>query len=322
MCPGVAAPSIAPSAQARKAPAAVPACTVCGSPRARELFAQIPYRYLRCADCGVAFVDGPDYFPKASVLYEHLYARFGGFDPLTERRYRARLSSLARYRRSNRLLDVGCGTGHFLAVAGSLGWQAEGTELSDAACALGERTGATVHRGELIALALPEGRYDVVSMLELIEHVGNPAAYLREAARLLRPGGGLLLSTPNFNGLTRRLIGPEWRVISPEHLHYFTRGSLTRALRSVGFGHFELSCVNWNPFDVLASRRFGWLSRRRQTTGPAMSPRAEEQQLRRRIYASPPLRLLKDLVNRVLSATGLGDALWTLAIKRDEARSS
>ena len=137
-------PAAAPARAARE----VRSCAVCGSDEAREVFVKDAHRYLRCRGCGVVFLSGARDCTEAEALYDHLYARFGGFDPLTERRHQERLRTLERFRQRNRLLDVGCGAGHFLHVAKACGWQAEGTEVSQAARALGERlrSGDSKHR--------------------------------------------------------------------------------------------------------------------------------------------------------------------------------
>jgi SAM-dependent methyltransferase len=170
-------------------------------------------------------------------------------------------------------------------------------------------------------LKLPPGQYDVVVMLELLEHVERPASYLAEAHRLLRPGGGLLLSMPDYDSLTRRLIGAEWRIFSPEHLHYFTRQSLMSALRATGFSHVTISCVNWNPFDVLFSRRLAPMRRwfgREGGRGTGADARVAEQQLRQRIYAHGSSRWAKGVINRLLSSAGIGDTLWAYAEAESE----
>ncbi len=307
-----------PTTWADDAPPSTRRCTCCEGRRLTALFAKEGDRYLRCGTCGVVLLEGESDARAAAELYDHLYARFNGFDPLTEARYAERLRHLERYRRLNRLLDVGCGAGHFLEVARKHDWQGEGTEISEQACGLIRQRGITMHRGMLSELRLPADHYDIVVMLELLEHVENPRAYLAEARRLLRPGGALLASTPNFNGLTRRLIGPEWRICGSEHLHYFTRRSLRRLLHTVGFNRVRIACLNWNPYDMLMSRRWGrWrhAPRRDGTTTASGTAREAEQRLRRRIYANPLLRLAKNGMNAALSLAGAGDTLWVTAVR-------
>ncbi|MBC8076308.1 MAG: class I SAM-dependent methyltransferase, partial [Chloroflexales bacterium] len=83
--------------------------------------------------------------------------------------------------------------------------------------------------------ALPPAHYDALSLINVLEHVHQPAAMLQTAARLLRPGGVLLVHVPNFGGLPARLRGARWHQIEPlSHLYYFTYRTLAAMLRQQG----------------------------------------------------------------------------------------
>ncbi len=73
-------------------------------------------------------------------------------------------------------------------------------------------------------------------MWACVEHLRRPMAYLKEACRVLRPGGKLVISVPNSSGLASLVLGRRYRYVCIEHLSYFTSGSLTGALARAGFG--------------------------------------------------------------------------------------
>jgi SAM-dependent methyltransferase len=135
-----------------------------------------------------------------------------------------------------RLLDVGCGSGGFLARMAVLGWRAEGVDPDPAAVASARQAGVDVTRGTLANLDPGEQAFDAITLSHVIEHLRDPAEDLRRANLLLRPGGLLWIATPNLEGLGRRRFGRDWRGLEPpRHLVMFTRASLERLVRSAGF---------------------------------------------------------------------------------------
>jgi SAM-dependent methyltransferase len=136
-----------------------------------------------------------------------------------------------------RLLEIGCGAGFFLKAAERAGWDAWGLELSEAGAAFAtERLGLRVRREQAERAGFGDASFDIVVMFDVIEHLLEPIAILRTVHRMLRPGGAVLISTPNLNALSRTALGHGWAVLSPaEHLYYFTEATLTRGLESAGF---------------------------------------------------------------------------------------
>src|SRR5690606_20946181 len=96
--------------------------------------------------------------------------------------------------------------------------------------------GLNVFEGSVEEIGLEKESYDIITSFEVIEHLTYPKEHLEELFRLLRPGGILYITTPNFNALTRYILKAEWSIITyPEHLTYFSANTLNYALESVGF---------------------------------------------------------------------------------------
>lgn len=123
------------------------------------------------------------------------------------------------------LLDVGCGNGAFVNEAIAQGIDAWGQDLAE------QPAGPRIYAGDLEALCFPAARFDVVTAHDVLEHVPSPRAFLREIARILRPGGRLLVDFPRFHDPSGR---HHWKAI--EHLWMLTEEQLAELLRSEGFG--------------------------------------------------------------------------------------
>lgn len=135
-----------------------------------------------------------------------------------------------------RLLDVGCATGDFLSAARAAGFDAEGLELSSWSCTLARGRGFTVHQKTLaeFARACP-ARYDVVSLIGVIEHLPEPRAEMDHLAALVKPGGMIVVWTGDADAWLPRLLGRRWWYWQGQHIQYFTHASLTRLARASGF---------------------------------------------------------------------------------------
>jgi SAM-dependent methyltransferase len=255
----------------------------------------------RCRTCD--FISGE---PSKRVTAEERYAGYydNSAPPAPEARYREWLVRAERVVGPGRLLEVGAGSGGFVRVALERGWKVEATEVSRSGLEALRRTGATVFAGDVVAAGYERGQFDLVASFEVLEHLATPLSHLREFARVTRPGGLLVLSTPNFGGLSRRYLGLRWRVIDPEHLCYFTPRSLSWALREAGYESVQ---VKSRSLDVLSWRRSP------RAAGKTPFDSHASARLRDSVNASPALRYGKELVNTLFAALGLGDSLLAWA---------
>lgn len=209
------------------------------------------YALQRCSACEVVFAE-PFEHPGAGW-----YARFSAGDSYegSERKSAAWIRSLA-FRPGGRLLDVGCGSGHFVAAARAMGYEAEGIDPNpNAVAAAGER-GLRVRRGGLLDVK-EEGAYDVVTLLDVLEHLDDPRGALERVRALLKPGGGLILSLPN----DRRPLpfGRDAFDYPPHHLTRWTPRALERFLAAHGF---EVRAARHGdlPSWEFSRKPIGWLT--------------------------------------------------------------
>lgn len=176
------------------------ACNLCGRTSWETLETVGATRVVRCR-CGLVFVTPPP--PRAALegaYDESYYQPWTGEARNRERIWRRRLKQIeALGPGPSQLLDVGCGTGDFLALARASGWEVTGTELSPYAVKVAAARELHVFPGEVWETGLPPDRFDVATCWHVIEHVTDPKRVLEEIRRVLRPGGWLVLATPNLN---------------------------------------------------------------------------------------------------------------------------
>jgi 2-polyprenyl-3-methyl-5-hydroxy-6-metoxy-1,4-benzoquinol methylase len=138
---------------------------------------------------------------------------------------------------AGRLLDFGCGGGSFLKTMADRGWEVTGLDASESAVQhVRDRLGLSALVGTLPHSDLRPGSFDVVTMWHSLEHVHRPLTLLREAYRLLVPGGKLIVATPNIRSLPYCAFGTSWFGLDlPRHLTHFAPETLREMLDTAGF---------------------------------------------------------------------------------------
>lgn len=145
------------------------------------------------------------------------------------------LARIRRYMPSGRLLEVGCGTGYFLNAA-RLSYEVIGVEPSNwASCYAKENLKLDIIPSTLEEARLANDYFDVVVLIDVIEHVSDPSGLLREINRVTKPDGILYVMTPNIDSFSARLLGSKWWGLRPAHIFYFSRKTLSELLTRCGY---------------------------------------------------------------------------------------
>jgi SAM-dependent methyltransferase len=209
-----------------------------------------------------------------------------------------------------RLLDVGCGNGQFLAWMNGLGWQGIGLDPDSNAVRIAkDRFGVTAFEGTIENACFSANFFDTLTMNHVIEHISDPVKALIECFRVLRPGGKLVIVTPNAESLASRLMGSTWlHWDPPRHLVVFSPRALHRLVIRCGFTVRELYTLARGAGDTWVKSRL----LRRHGVLPAGSSLKGASLLKLEA-------LLFWLAEYALSRRlGLGEELLMVATKRGE----
>lgn len=256
------------------------ACPTCGSERRRQDYdftaaaaggagrsERIPGVVVSCLDCGLQYkIPADPAAPLESYYADQAVYQFRDDEAEAEKEFSRLLGVLhdAGVGAGGKLLDVGSGPGRFLGCAARAGLTPVGVELNSGLAALARaETGAEVLVGD--ALDLPrllagrEDSFDAVTLLDVIEHVRDPAALLRSAARFLKPDGVMLIYTPNHAGLLTRVAGalhhisggrvdgPARGIYDCDHIVFFAPATLRAAARRAGLRDGAMTMIRFNP---------------------------------------------------------------------------
>lgn len=232
----------------------VPLCPICRQKNTEFWFTKNSTDVYRCKSCRLIFM-----YPipaKTDQIYSshYFYGAVNGFGYINyeedkdaaSHEFSRYLDYIERYYPSKgQLLDVGAATGSFLSAAKSRGWSVTGLEISDCAAAKGRDGGIQIITGTLETNELPANSFDVITFLDVFEHVLYPQQTLEKTRQLLKPTGLLVFNMPDTGSWCARILGKRWAlIIPPEHLHLFNRKNFQYLL-------------NLHEFSIIHSSKIG-----------------------------------------------------------------
>jgi SAM-dependent methyltransferase len=246
-------------------------CCICDNSDAEVIGKGEDYEYhtstdtfsaMKCKSCGLVYLS-----PRPSISeFEKIYpTNYHAFDFSKKEfgfvyKVRSRLEARRSLRRCHnlpddaRILDVGCGDGFHLSLLreyGKKSWTLEGIDLDKRAIKAASQAGLNVHLGSVEEIDLPQETYDLIFMIQTIEHVEKPDAVLSSIHNLLRKGGKLVIVTDNTDSIDFKFFKhAHWGGYHfPRHWNLFNRPSLTKLAEKTGFemeGFTTIvSPVNW-----------------------------------------------------------------------------
>lgn len=239
------------------------ACNQCGSNEHtpvyqrpdKQFFPNEYFTVVECNQCGLGFVNPRPSFAEMQKHYPREYYQGEGTESFKRyliRRFTAEARFLREIERRSgpkKLLDVGCWNGNFPRFMRSRGWDVEGVEVSEVSQRI---TDFRVYPQPFDQIAVDEPRYDAVTAWAVLEHVHDPMAYFRKAARVLKKDGFFVFLVPNFHSMASRYLYGE---DVPRHLYFFTRETVAQYLEKTGFA----LVTEDNGRSVYKMAPFNWL---------------------------------------------------------------
>ena len=213
--------------------------------------------WMHCTECHHIFAHG---YPRSmrDIVCEHSAPHLETPKLHMLHHLGSVMAKLMELASGKRFLDVGAGPGTMMAVARELLCDPVGIEIRPRlAEAVSTRLGLPIHCCDFLEFQ-PDGEFDIICMGDVIEHLTNPTEGLVKAHKLLRDGGALWISTPNFESAMALLAAHDslmWRVV--EHLNYFSFASLRNLLEQCGFelASYALSPQYAGSMEVMAVKR-------------------------------------------------------------------
>ena len=231
-------------------------CPICQSKEIKFFCEKNDFKLYRCFGCELIFV-----WPIPGNLIEIYSAsyfkreaantranKFGYVDyeedkKATRKTLVAYLDKISKLTKGRKIFDVGAATGYFLDVARKQGWSTGGAEISVYAAGIAKNKGHNIFLGDLAEPKIEE-KYDVVTMWDVLEHLSDPAKYLKSINNILSQGGILAINTIDSSSWWAKLWGKNWHaILPPEHLFYYSVKSLKMLLENNSFKIIERSKI-------------------------------------------------------------------------------
>ncbi|MDD5617609.1 MAG: class I SAM-dependent methyltransferase [Candidatus Omnitrophica bacterium] len=245
-------------------------CSICGSSASKKYCDVKGFNIVSCCNCGLVYINPRYSGEELNKLYgENYFKQFSTqrkVDYMKDRQFRrndfnTRLKGISRFKKCGKVLDVGCAAGFFLEVARDNGWDSYGVELSDYAASFArDMLKLNVKSGELEGAKFDSNLFDVITLFDVIEHVRDPGRLLKEARRVLKNDGLLVITTPNIDSVCAKVFKDRFHLLDPLHLVYFSPKTMTAMLSKEGFKVIKLEYPYFNTpyFNIKELKNLAW----------------------------------------------------------------
>ena len=225
------------------------ACNNCGMDDASIVAVQRDFRYVKCRGCGLVYMNPRPDAGTLQDLYAAYHQRNGkdgsSWEVLMKENFRTVAQLLTnRFPSGGRLLDIGCGYGHFLEIMERKGWNVKGIDPSEHTVSYARKKGLNAVRTTVDEEPLPEETFHAVTMFYVLEHLLDPLAALKKIYLSLIPGGLAVIRVPHTTPLVRLLSILHIHndlYDAPFHLYDFSPRTIRGLLARAGFSSNEVT---------------------------------------------------------------------------------
>ena len=202
------------------------------------------YDLLRCPACFHVWLSNPPAADEWDRYYDSAFHSAVAWSGETSpRRWRSHLQFISKYKVWGSVLDIGCSSGAFLGYLKGGPWKLHGIEADQGTAERARiRTGAEVFAGDVLNAHFPHNKFDVITCIDVLEHLSEPREVLRKVHNWLKPGGLFYVYVPNIMSWEARIFRSCWfGLYLPRHVHHFSTRSLTELANSVGLNPLRMT---------------------------------------------------------------------------------
>jgi 2-polyprenyl-3-methyl-5-hydroxy-6-metoxy-1,4-benzoquinol methylase len=241
-------------------------CDLCGAVNPRFILNSrgLDGPLVECVNCGFRYVGtrrsaltfgsgaGEDTAANVRAANQNLrYLRLEEEHRLALLNARWRVDLIRQVKPSGKLLEIGCARGDFLQVARE-SFDVYGVEPNPELANSSSKI-APVHQD--VIERTPWDGFDIVASFHVIEHVDSPRSFIAAATEKLKPGGLLVIETPNIDSVPFKILKSRWRQFIPEHYYFFTPKTISRLLSDHGLRIHSLTTVGkYASVDLIVNR--------------------------------------------------------------------
>lgn len=226
-------------------------CRFCSSKNLESEKVKEGLEIVKCLSCGGGFLKD---FPRKKQLEKFYttqeYYRFWGklsrknikhVEKIKKESSEKMINLIEKYQKKGKILDVGCATGAFLEVAKAKGWEVQGVECSPEFAKMAKkRLGNNIRCGMFEKTKFKNKYFDVVLFYDSLEHMVDPQMVVGKVKNILKPGGYLVIATPDRLSLSAKIMGKNWTHFKTEHLFYYSFKSMKKFLEKNDFKIVQL----------------------------------------------------------------------------------
>jgi len=299
-------------------------CIVCGNAAIhvfRIQYSKPDYAVVQCLRCGFLFI--PSVF-RQQINFTQYKSSETAREVAKADLWIKRQRNLLRYRLirklhpSGRLLDIGCGFGHFLLTGREMGYRVHGIEMSrNNAEFIRGQFGIPVVEGDFLRIPL-KTEYDVVTLWDTLEHMDRADLVLEKVSRVLKPGGAVYIQVPQSDSFFARLLRDRWWAVGLDHVNYFSGTTIRLLLRRYGLDVIGIR----SSIEMKNILLYVLLPRVKGKRGPSTAWSAAERQkafnriTRKPMWIRKCLVLVHNAAYRTLSFLRIGDEMVVVAVKK------
>lgn len=242
-------------------------CALCDN-KEHDFYRKIDdYRLVKCSQCGLVYLNPRPTQREIDKEYSAEYhinkiirKELKGVEEIEEEINKniGRVEEIKHLENKGKLLDIGCGSGFFIACLKKYGWNVSGIDISKWATEFArKKLRLNVITGTVEDVQFNE-KFNIVTMYHILEHLPNPIGSLKKVLELIADDGTLIIKGPNLGSFDRIWHGKKWRGYDlPFHLYHFTPKTYQMILKMAGFSVQKILLQNWRLFEHLMEMRLG-----------------------------------------------------------------